>query len=94
MSDLCDYSDGYIFVSGTKTITGEGDAAAAKRAVERNKGVIFQNCAPFTACLGTINNTQIDQTQYIDVVMPMYNLKELFNNIRKFLAILYRWGKW
>ena len=93
MSDLCDYSAAHILVSGTITITGEGDDHAAKRAAERNKGVIFENCAPFTACIGTINNNQIDQAQYIDVVIPMYNLKELFNSIRKFMAILYRRGK-
>ena len=31
--------------SGIITITGEGDDDAAKRADERNEGVIFKNCA-------------------------------------------------
>ena len=30
-SNLCDYADAYIFVKGTITITGAGDAAAAAR---------------------------------------------------------------
>ena len=47
-SNLCDYTDPYILVKGTITITGAGDAAAARRADERNKGVIFKNCIPFT----------------------------------------------
>ena len=47
-SNLCDYTDPYILVKGTITITGAGDAAAARRADERNKGVIFKNCTPFT----------------------------------------------
>ena len=39
-SNLCDYNDGYILVSGTITITGEEDDDAAKKADERNKEVI------------------------------------------------------
>ena len=42
-SDLCDYSDAYILVSGTITITGAGDDDNAKRTNKRNKGVIFKN---------------------------------------------------
>ena len=42
-SNLCDYSDGYILVSGTIAITGEGADDATKRADRRNKGVIFKN---------------------------------------------------
>ena len=45
---LCDYSDAYILVKGTITITGAGGDAAARQADERDKGVIFKNCAPFT----------------------------------------------
>ena len=47
-SSLCDYSDAYILVKGTITITGAGGDAAARQADERDKGVIFKNCAPFT----------------------------------------------
>ena len=47
-SSLCGYADAYILVNGTITITGVGDDAAEKRLDERNKGVIFKNCAPFT----------------------------------------------
>ena len=49
-SSLCDNSDAYILVKGTITITGVGDDAAARQADERNKGVIFKNCAPFIKC--------------------------------------------
>ena len=48
-SSLCDYSDVYTLVSGTTTITGAGANDAAKQLDERNKGVIFKNCAPITA---------------------------------------------
>ena len=50
-SSLCDYADAYIFVKGTITITGAGNDAAARQANERNKGVIFKNCAPFSKCI-------------------------------------------
>ena len=70
-SSLCDYSNAYIIVSRTVTITGAGADDAAKRLDERNKGVIFKNCAPFTDCISEINNTQIDNAKYIDVEMPM-----------------------
>ena len=66
-SNLSDYSDAYTLVSGTITIDGEGDNDATKRADERNKGVIFKNCAPFTECIGNINDTQIDDEK--DIVL-------------------------
>ena len=56
-SSLCDYSDAYILVKGTITIEGAGADAAAGQADERDKGVIFKNCAPFTNCISEINNT-------------------------------------
>ena len=41
-----------------------------KRADEREQGVLFENYAPFTDCISEINNTQIDNAKYIDVLMP------------------------
>ena len=82
-SSLCDYADAYILVKGTITITGAGDDAAARRADERNKSLIFKNCASFTKCISKISNTEIDNAQDIDIVMPMYNLIEYSNNYSK-----------
>ena len=73
-ASLCDCSDAYIRLRGTITITGAGDNVAEKQADERNEGVIFKNYPPFTKCISEINNTQIDNTKNIDVVMPIYNL--------------------
>ena len=68
-SSLCDYSDAYILVKGNTTVDNTvADGAAANNT---NKKVIFKNCAPFTNCISKINNTQIDNTEYIDIVMPM-----------------------
>ena len=82
-SSLCDYSDTYILVKGTITITGEGADAAARQADERDKGEVFKNCAPFTNCISEINNTQVDNAKDIDIVMPMYNLIEYSDNYAK-----------
>ena len=91
-SNLCDYADAYILVKGTITITGAGDDDVAKLD-ERNKCVIFKNCAPFTKCISRINNTDIDNAQDIDIVMPMYNLIEYSDNYSKTSGSLYQYYK-
>ena len=60
---LCDYSDTYILV--------KGNTVGAAAANNTNKKVIFKNCAAFTNCISKINNTQIDNAEYVDIVMPM-----------------------
>ena len=50
-SSLCDYTNVFILVKGTITITGSGDDAAATRADERNKDLIFRN--------GKINDMEV-----------------------------------
>ena len=73
-SSLCNYSDAYILVKGIISINSTAPAGAA--ANNTNIKVIFKNCAAFTNCISRINNTQIDNAEYIDIVMPMYNLIE------------------
>ena len=82
-SSLCDYSDAYILVKGN--ILVNNTAAAAADPNNRNKKVIFRKCAPFTNCISKINNIQIDNAEYIDIVIPMYNLIEYSNNYSKHL---------
>ena len=80
-TSLCDYySKAYILVSETISITGAGNDDATRRLDERNKGVIFKNCAPLTDCISEINNTQIDNAKYIDAVMTLHNLIEYSDN--------------
>ena len=92
-SSLCDYSDTYILVKGKLTITGAGDDAAARKADERDKGVAFKNCAPFTNCISEINNTQVDNCKDIDIVMPLYNLLEYSDNYAKTCGSLWQYYK-
>ena len=90
-SSLCDYSDAYILVKRKITITGRGFDAAARQADERDKGVAFKNCAPFTNCISEIINTQVDNTKDIDIVMPMYNLIEYSDNYAETLGFLWQY---
>ena len=69
-SNLCDYSDAYILVTGNITATG-GDA---------NTRVAFKNCASFTKCITHINDEYVDNADNLDIIMPMYNLIEYSNN--------------
>ena len=90
-SSLYDYSDAYILVKGTITITGEGADAAVAQADERDKEVVFKNCAPFTNCISEINNTQVHNAKDIDIVMPMYNLIEYSDNYAKTSGSLWQY---
>ena len=92
-SSLCDYTDAYILVKVTIKISGAADHAAAIRADERNKGVIFKNCAPFTKWISKINDAEIDNAQDIDIVMPMYNLIEYSDNYSKTSGSLWQYYK-
>ena len=69
-SNLCDYSDAYILLTGDITATG-GDA---------NTKVASKNCAPFTKCVTHISNEHVDNADNLDIVMSMYNLIEYNDN--------------
>ena len=90
-SSSCDYSDAYILVKGKITITGAGADAAASQADERDKGVAFPNCAPFTNCISEINNTQVGNAKDIGIVMPMYSLIEYSDNYAKTSGSLWQY---
>ena len=82
-SSLCDYNDACILVKGRITINGAGTNADGRKTDERNKGVVFKNCKPFTNCKSEINNTEIDNANDIDIVMAMYNLIKYSDNYAK-----------
>ena len=86
-SGLCDYSDAYIIVEGTITVTNPNNA-------KRNKAVIFKNNATFITFISKINGVKIVNAEDLDVIMPMYNLLEYSKNYkrnnRKFVELLQR----
>ena len=83
-SDLFDYSDAYIVVKGT-IIVLRPDAA------KKNKIVAFKNNAPFINCVSKINGLKIDNAEYLDVVIPIYNLLEYSKNYRKTTGSLWNY---
>ena len=63
-----------MLVKGTITVPNTAAASAAVN--NTNKNIKFKYCAPFTDCITEITNTQVGDTQKIDIVMSMYNLIE------------------
>ena len=92
-SNLYNYTDSYILVKGTITITGARANTDARQADEKDKGVTFKNCAPFTKCISRINNTDKDNAHDIDIVMSMYNLIEHSDNYSKTSGSLWQYYK-
>ena len=90
-SSLCNYGNAYILVK--ENITDNNTAAAGDDANNTNKKVTFKNCAPFTNYISKINNTQIGNAEYIDIVMPMYNLVEYSDNYSKTCGSLWQYCK-
>ena len=90
-SSVCDYSDAYILVGDTITITWEGADDNAKRADEREKGVIFKDDPPFTDSISKITSTQTDIAKDMDFVMSMSNLIEYRDNYSKTSGTLWQY---
>ena len=74
--DLCDYSDAYIFVNGTITVTRPNNDRYDKK-------LAFKNNVPFISCILKINNTLIANAEDLDIVMPVYSLIEYSKNYSK-----------
>ena len=90
-TNLCNFSDAYILVKGN--ITVNNTAAADANANNINKKALLKNYAPFTNCISKINNTQIDNAEYIDIIMPMCNLTEYSDNYSKISRSLWKYCK-
>ena len=91
-SSLCDYSDAYILVKGTVTVTAPGaNNDANDTRDKRNRPLILKNNAPFVSCITRINGKLIEDADDLDIVMPMYNLLEYSKNYRKTIGSLYNY---
>ena len=55
------------------------------------KNLAFKNNAPFINCISKINGAKIDNTEDLDVVMPIYNLLEYSKNYRKTTGSLWNY---
>ena len=61
--DLRDYSDAYIVVKGTITVEGTNANNLT------HKKLISKNNAPFSSCISKINNTFIENTEDLDMMI-------------------------
>ena len=75
-SDLCDFSDAYIVVTGKITVTAPDNDAYDKK-------LAFKNNRSFISCISKINNTLIDNAEDLNVVMPLYDLVQYSKDYRK-----------
>ena len=91
-SNLWDYSDAYILVKGTITVTTPGANNGANNIRDkRNRPLILKNNAPFVSCITRINGELIEDADNLDIVMSMYNLLENSKNYRKTIGSLYNY---
>ena len=79
-SSLCDYSDAYILVTGNITVKRRNAADTADIALGAITQVAFKNCVPFEKCSTEIDGTLVDEANFINITMPMYNLIEYSDN--------------
>ena len=91
-SNLCDYSDAYILVKGTITVTAPGVNNNANNIRDKiNRPLILKNNASFVSCITRINGELIEDADNLDIVMSMYNLLEYSKNYRKTIRSLYNY---
>ena len=91
-SNLCDYSDAYILVKGTITVTAPGVNNNANNIRDkRNRPVILKNNAPLVSCITRINGELIEDADDLDIVMSMYILLQYSKNYRKTIGSLYNY---
>ena len=84
-SDLCDYSEAYVWVKGDVTTTDPSPN------IIFNDYFAFKNNAPFISCVSKINNKLVENAENLDVVMPMYNLLEYSKNYQKTSGSLFNY---
>ena len=75
-SDLFDYSDTYIVAKGTITVTDPDNDAY-------DKELTLKDNAPFVSSILKINNTLIDNSEDLDIVMPRYTCLNITKTIKK-----------
>ena len=79
-SNICDYSDKYIFVNGTITVAGAGGDNAT-RGADRNYTLYID-------CITKTNDTQVGNVKDLYFVMSIHKLTEYSDNYSKTSRIL------
>ena len=84
-SDLCDYSDAYVWVKGTITVTDPNNNANFDRRFT------LKNNALFISCISKINGELVENAEDLDIMIPMYNLLEYSKNYEKTSGSLFNY---
>ena len=81
-SSLCNYSDAHILVTRNITVTRTiaGNPAQRKQPLNAATQVVFKNRAPFEKCSTEIDGILVEETDFINITMPMYNLNQYSGN--------------
>ena len=87
-SDLCDYSEAYVWVKGNVNAI---DSSSYRNTIQ--KSFDFKNNVPFLSCISKINGEQVENAEDLDVVMPMYNLLEYGKNYQKTSGSLFNYHR-
>ena len=91
-SNLCDYSDAYILVKGTITVTApDANNNVNNIRDKKDRPLILKNNAPFVSCITRIHGELIEDADDLDIVIPMYNLLEYSKNYIKTIGSLYNY---
>ena len=84
-SDLCDYSDAYVRVKGTITVTNPNSN------VNIDRRLTLKNNAPLISCISKINGELVENAEDLDIVIPMYNFLEYSKNYEKTSGSLFNY---
>ena len=84
-SDLCDYSDAFIVVTGDITVE------RANNRDKKNRSLAFKNNVQFISCSSKIDGVLIENVEDLDIVILMYKLIEYSKNYRKTTGSLWNY---
>ena len=82
-SSLWDCSGAYILVTRNIAVPAGSPAGTkpeGKQPLTAATKVVFKNCVPFEKCSTEIDGTLVDEANFINIKMPMYNLIEYSDN--------------
>ena len=88
-SIVCDYYNAYILVTGNIPVTNTiavptsspaGTLPQRKQQLTAATQVVVKNCAPFEKCSIEIDGTFVDEANFLNITIPMYNLIEYSDN--------------
>ena len=92
-SSLCDCSDVHILVTGNITFKRRNVANNTDIVLGAITQVAFKNRLPFKSCRTEINDTFVDEVNFVNIAMPMYNLVEYSGNYSDTLGSLWQFKR-